>query len=138
VGDYHVAFDIYIETVPGFDTTISQVKCGSGKPPVNVKLTAGGGVRVQSAGGSPLAATSPGILGTGWHRVEYTIENSRKALTLAIDGTALPIDNAQVETDCARIPDAGPDYWLKIGLYEDNIVPGYRVFYGNLSLRPLP
>ena len=59
VGDYKVSFDIFIESVPmNFDSTISQIKCGSGKPPINIKITNGGGVRVKSGGNHVLRDTA--------------------------------------------------------------------------------
>jgi len=133
VGDYRVAFDVYLDKVPkGFDTTISQIKCGSGKPPINIKITDGGGVRVKSGGKHALSRT-PGYFKQGWHSVVYTIENSRKTISLTIDGKALKINNDRVVTDCRDIKRAGKDYYLKIGLYEDDVVPGFWIAYRNLN-----
>jgi len=137
VGDYRVTFNLFVAAVPdSFDTTISQIKCGSGKPPINIKMTDGGGVRIQSGGNTPLSDTA-GYLLEGWHFVEYTIENSKKELSLTIDGNILDIDNSESITDCSDIEGAGNDYYLKIGLYENDIPPGYRIAYENLTLNQL-
>jgi len=137
VGDYRVAFDLYIDEVPkGFDTTISQIKCGSGKPPINLKITDGGGVRVKSGGKHALSRT-PGYFKKGWHSVVYTIENSKEEISLSINGRPLNINNNKVVTDCRDIKRAGRDYYLKIGLYEDQITPGFWVGYKNLTLTHL-
>jgi len=133
VGDYRVSFDIYINDVPdGFDATISQIKCGSGKPPINVKVTDGGGVRIKSGGKHALSRT-PGYFKRGWHSVVYTIENSKKTISLMVDGKPLKINNDRVVTDCRDIKRAGRNYYLKIGLYEDDITPGFWIGYRNLS-----
>tara|TARA_B100000809_G_scaffold19840_2_gene17478 strand:- start:32789 stop:34870 length:2082 start_codon:yes stop_codon:yes gene_type:complete len=137
VGDYKVSFKFFVETVPSdFDSTISQIKCGSGKPPINIKITAGGGVRVQS-GGEKVLADTPGHLNEGWHIIEYTIENSKTLLSLTIDGNVLDIDNSLSVTDCSNIDGAGPSYYLKIGLYESDVPAGYRIGYQNLILKQL-
>jgi len=137
VGDYRIEFDLYVDQVPnGFDATISQIKCGSGKPPINIKLIDGGGVRVKSGGKHALSRT-PGYFKNGWHSVVYTIENSKKQISLSIDGRSLNINNNNVVTDCRDIKRAGRDYYLKIGLYEDDITPGFWVGYKDLAVTRL-
>jgi len=137
VGDYRITFDLYVDQVPrGYDATISQIKCGSGKPPVNIKMTDGGGVRVKSGGKHALSRT-PGYFKKGWHSVVYTIENSKKAISLSIDGRPLNINQNNVVTDCRDIRRAGKDYYLKIGLYEDDIVPDFWIGYKNLTFTDL-
>ncbi|TCI01999.1 hypothetical protein EZV61_15590 [Corallincola luteus] len=138
VGDYRIDFDIYVGEVPdGFDTTISQIKCGSGKPPIIVKMLSGGGVKVRSAGETVMKDGNEAVFTRGWHRVVYTIKPSSNSLTLTIDGENYPIANQNVETECARIDGAGENYYLKIGLYEDEVEPGFSIGYRSLFLKQL-
>ena len=137
VGDYKITFDVYISELPdSFDATISQIKCGSGKPPINVKLLAGGGLKVRSAG-ETIFKDSATIFNEGWNRVIYTLEDSNKEITVEVNGEVMDVDNRGVETDCNNIQDAGRQYYLKIGLYEDGVEPGFSVAYRNLRLEAM-
>ena len=69
--------------------------------------------------------------------MEYKIENSKKRLSLSINGKSLPINNASSVTDCRDIHRAGRDYFIKIGLYEKEVAPGYRIAYKNFALKQL-
>jgi hypothetical protein len=142
--DYRIGFDMYIYDLPTFETTVTQMKCGSGKPTINVKLGNNGALRVRSKGFTIYDSEDDGStpFTQGWNNVEFEYDNPNRHINLKINGTSIPLDNTESSTDCQDImelfdKDIKPYHYLKLGLYEDAIEAGFRLGYKNLSIKQL-
>ncbi len=132
-GSYAVTMTLNIDEFPkGFDTSIVQVKCGGGKPPLIIKLRPKGYMRANSNGKSIVKTKEP-VFKEGRNFIRFEIHYKTRGGIIQINDHLFEV-NLECRCDKMRGGGAKDYYILKIGLYEDDIKPGYSILYKDLRV----